>query len=189
VSGPRPIGQVVQASIAKIQAEIDRLAPEAIREATKLALANGWDGHVIGSPMPAGDKLYALARAFARPVARGYLTAGEALAWLMHDTLKAARAGQLGTYRASDVYGGLRHILGMWLKIEDDRRAIATQHVKAKLRPLIALHKKSNVLLAEAHGINGQEGFPLTQPEVTDIAAMEIWFSLPTTPGRHRNGS
>jgi hypothetical protein len=117
------------------------------------------------------------------------MTAGEALAWLMHDTLKAAKAGQLGTYRASDVYGGLRHILGLWLKIEEDRRAVAEMHVKRRLRPLIALRKKSNVLLAEAHGINGEAGFPLTEPEVTDIAAMEVWFSLPAPTGRHRNGA
>jgi hypothetical protein len=120
---------------------------------------------------------YALAAELAQPVARGYLTLTEAHSSLLATLLRADRDCALDGYDVRDVYRGLQHILGLHLDRALTRRAIAEMHVKQRVRPLLALRKPRNVLLAEAHGINGAESFPLTEPEVTDIADREIYFA------------
>jgi hypothetical protein len=57
--------------------------------------------------------------------------------------------------------------------------------VKRRLRPLIALRKPSNVLLAEAHDVNGASGFPLEEREVNSIAATEMYWALPRGGSHH----
>jgi hypothetical protein len=141
-----------------------------------------------GAPDRKGDamtRLHAIAKGYARPVARGYLPLEHAHAGLIADTLGAERRGELAPYLASDVFAGLRHTLKLWLAIEEDRRAVAELHIRQRLRPLIAVRKPRNVLLAEAHGINGEEGFPFSEPEVTDVAAEQVWSSLPVAGRRH----
>jgi hypothetical protein len=43
---------------------------------------------------------------------------------------------------------------------------------------MIAVRRPSNVLRAEAHDLNGAAGFPLSEDEVDDIAAEEVWHSM-----------
>lgn len=131
------------------------------------------------------DHLFPLAKSLARPVTRGYISLTTAHVALLNDVLIAERKGDLGDFKASDIFNGLKHILGLWVKIHTDRRAVAAMHIEQRLKPLIALHKPVNVLLAEAHDVNGLEHFPLAEPEVADIAATEMWFSLPSRP-HHR---
>jgi hypothetical protein len=124
---------------------------------------------------------YALAAELAQPVARGYLTLTEAHVALLHAAIEAERAGS--PHDPRDVWRGLRHILGLHLDRALTRRAIAKMHVRQRVRPLLALRKPRNVLLAEAHDVNGGEQFPLTEPEVADIADREIYFA-----GRRHHG-
>lgn len=142
--------------------------------------------HDIGAPMPAGEHLHRLAASFARPVARDWMPIAQADGALIAAAVRARREGRLGPYQASDVVAGLRTTLRMKLKAERWRRAMAENRICRVLRPLIGTGKKSNVLLAEAHGVNGEDGFPLTEDEVTDIVATEVWHSLPA--GVRRRG-
>ncbi len=127
-----------------------------------------------------------MATQFARPVARGELHLSAAHSALINATLKAERENQLGTYKAAHIVKGLRHILRLNLDRDETRRAIAAARIKRTIRPLIAAHKPPNVLLAEAHGVNGADDFPFSEPEVTDLVTTEVYYSLPpASRGRH----
>ena len=115
---------------------------------------------------------YVLAAELARPVARGWLPLGHAHAALLATALANRRSGS--PYDPFHVFKGLRHILDLHLEAEERRRAVAEMRMKRRLRPLIALRKPRNVLLAEAHGVNGADRFPFTEDEVTDITAAEV---------------
>ncbi len=159
----------LQSYIAQARADVDRLAPAAAASATTQACAKGWDGHIIGSPFPAGERLYAMATQFARPVARGELHLSAAHSALINATLKAERENQLGTYKAAHIVKGLRHILRLNLDRDETRRAIAAARIKRTIRPLIAAHKPPNVLLAEAHGVNGADDFPFVRARLLPV--------------------
>lgn len=116
---------------------------------------------------------YLLAEQLARPVARGYLTLNEAKATLLAAALRAYREGS--PYEPEPVYQMLLHIFGQHLEKEQTRRGMTEMRVARRLKPLIALRKPRNVLLAEAHDVNGTEGFPLTEDEVADVAATEVY--------------
>jgi hypothetical protein len=128
---------------------------------------------------------YPLAKELARPVARGYLTLTEAHAELLLAACKAVRDGYQDQ-DAAGIWRLQRHVLGLYLEAEERRRDLAEARVKRRLRPLIALRKPPNVLLAEAHGVNGAEGFPLEEPEVNSIAVAEMHWARPRLEGpRH----
>jgi hypothetical protein len=118
-------------------------------------------------------------------VARGYLTLTEAHAELLLAACQAVGRG----YPDRDVAGIWklqRHVLGLHLEAEQWRRDLAEARVRRRLRPLIALRKPPNVLLAEAHGENGASGFPLEEPEVNSIAVAEMYRARPHLGGpRH----
>ena len=126
---------------------------------------------------------YALAAELAQPVARGDLTLTEAHASLLATTLRAVRAGNLAPANILHAYKLQQHVLGLHLEQLEHKRAVAEMKVRRRLRPLLALRKPSNVVLAEAHDVNGAEGFPFAEPEITDIAARETYFV-----GRQRHG-
>lgn len=117
---------------------------------------------------------YALAASLARPVARGWLTRTEADVSLLNAAMQAQRNGS--PYDPVVVYGGLRHILSLHLEAEDRRRDRVAGRIRRRLKPLLALRKPRNVLLAEAHDVNGDAGFPLLEPEVAEIAAIEAYW-------------
>lgn len=125
---------------------------------------------------------YDLAAELARPVARGYLSLSHAHAALLAAALAQQRLGS--PYDAHDVYRGLQHVLGLHLERLERRRAVAEMRMKRRLRPLIALRKPRNVLLAEAHDVNGAEGFPFDEPDVSVIAAREVYFAGRRSYGR-----
>jgi hypothetical protein len=178
----------LQSFSAQAYADVDRLAPDAIAAATELARSNGWDGHVIGEPCPVGKKLYAMAEQFAHPVASGDLHPSAANAALINATLKAEREGQIGTYKAHHIVAGLRHALRLHVAHEDTRRTMVAHKIRRTVAPLIDQHKPRNILLAEAHGVNGAHDFPFSEPEVTDLVATEVYYSLPPAPRGRRYG-
>lgn len=124
---------------------------------------------------------YALAAELAAPVARGDLTLTDADTALILAAFQQHRRGS--PHDPADVFRGCQHILRLYLQRHETRRGIAEMKVRRRLRPLIALRKPRNVLLAEAHGVNGAEGFPFQEPEVTTITAREVYFA-----GRQRHG-
>lgn len=68
----------------------------------------------------------------------------------------------------------------------EHERANVERAIKVMLRPLIAERRPWNVLMAEAHEINGGNGFPLAEADVSEIVRTEVHFALPPAPrGRH----
>jgi hypothetical protein len=65
---------------------------------------------------------------------------------------------------------------------EAAHRDHATWRIKQAIAPMLAAHRRSNAVLAEAHGVNGAAGFPLTEEEVTDVVRREMFFALPAAP-------
>lgn len=139
----------------------------------------------VGDP-PAAPQLYGLARELGRAVARDMLPLEEAYAACINAALEAERTDGLSHYNASDVCSFLRFLVQDTAKREDERRMLARHRIRRTLQPLVAMHKPSHILRAEAHGVNGAEGFPLTEPEVDDIVATELWFALPAPARRAR---
>lgn len=161
-----------QSYIAQCHADIARLVPAACAAGIPL----------IGEPRPAGDRLYGIARQLARPVARGYTTKAHAVAALL---VAASRArDKLGPCQVPDIFRGMQDTFNASLAREIESRELTTYRIKRTLAPLIGQHKPRNVLLAEAHGTNGRDGFPLTETEVEEIAASEVWYALPAASGR-----
>ena len=128
---------------------------------------------------------YRLAKCLARPVARGWLSHEDAEDCLLAEVLAARRRGTLGPYDPVTVYGGLRWILAQYLAAEEARRDLAAVRIRYRLKPLLAVRKPPNALLAEAHDVNGAAGFPLTEREITDCVAAEVYRSLPAGGARH----
>jgi hypothetical protein len=126
---------------------------------------------------------YALAAELANPVARGYLPLCHAYAALLASTVRAERLGELGPYKATDVFGLQKHILGLHLDQLMAKRAVTEGRLKHRIRPLIKLRQPRNRVLAEAHDVNGGEGFPFDEPDVNFLALREIHFA-----GRPRHG-
>jgi len=122
--------------------------------------------------------IYQMAASLARPVARGYITRTEADAALLASTLAAKRRGKL-PYEVRDVFGGLRHILDLHLEKERVRRMLTEQRIQRRIRPLVALRKPSNAVLAEAHDVNGAEGFPFDEADVTEMTVMQMFWAMP----------
>jgi hypothetical protein len=117
-------------------------------------------------------------------VARGYITRTEADAALLASTLAAKRQGRL-PHEVRDVFGGLRHILDLHLEKERVRRMMTAHRITRRISPLVTLRKPSNAVLAEAHDVNGADGFPLAEPEVSDMADLEMYWAMPAARPRH----
>ena len=126
---------------------------------------------------------YALAAELAQPVARGHMPLTHAYAALLAFTVRAERRGELGAYKAPDVFCLQKHILGLHLERLETRRAITESRIKNRIWPLMKQRQPRNLLLAEAHDVNGAAGFPFDEPDVTTITAREMHFA-----GRQRHG-
>jgi hypothetical protein len=125
--------------------------------------------------------LYRLAASLARPVARGWLSLDTAEDSLAAYTVRT----KLGTCDPDFVFGMARWVLQQRLSAEEGRRELAGSRIRQRLYPLIALHKPARALFAEAHDVNGADGFPLDESEVNDIAATQMIMATP----RHRRAS
>ena len=126
---------------------------------------------------------YDLARELARPVARGYLDRREAYATMLVRTVAADRQGKLAPYRAGDVFAHQTHVFRQHLERLEIQRAVTELRIKRRIKPLVAMRKPTNAVLAEAHDVNGAEGFPFDEADVNTIATTEIYWAMP----RHAN--
>lgn len=129
--------------------------------------------------------LYALPAELAQPVARGQLPLAHAYAAMLADTVRAERLGEMDPYKAPDVFRLQKHLLGQHLARAETKRALAEGRIVRVIKPMIAVRRPSNAVLAEAHGVNGAAGFPLAEDEVTDIVRTEMYWSLPIGGRRH----
>lgn len=123
-----------------------------------------------GCPM----SIFDLARELAAPVARGMLPKCLADAALLCSALKAERDGTPG--HAFENYGAARHVLGLHTASLETKQDLAIARIRRVITPMIASREKSSRLLAEAHNINGEAGFPLTEAQVNEtVTAMVFW--------------
>ena len=71
------------------------------------------------------------------------------------------------------------------LQEQEGRREATTWRIRQRLKPLLVQRKPSNVLFAEAHDVNGLDGFPLGEAEVNNLTKMEMYWAMPA--GRRPN--
>ena len=128
------------------------------------------------------DHPHRLAVSLARPVVRGYLSRHEAWAAIGVYVADAERAGRLD-HDPGDVVTFSRWLLASQIKRLETKRSVTALHVVQRIKPMIATKQPRNAVLAEAHDVNGAEGFPFAEPEVTGIVEREYYFA-----GRRRNG-
>lgn len=147
---------------------------------------------MIGDPLPAGARLYAMAAEMGRPVARGQLPLEQARAACIAATVAAERAGETGRYAASDIVRMQRHLLDQAIEREMRRRALVRSAIFRVVWPMIRRWQPSNAILAEAHSVNGAHGFPFLEEEVAELVADAVRASLPKPvrrgAGRRRRG-
>jgi hypothetical protein len=136
--------------------------------------------------MTAPRNLYGLAREMGRPVARGEIPLAHADAALWVDTLQQERDGALGPLYACDVARFKRWLLRQEVERQQVARDLAAHRIKRLVRPMLAVHKPDNAIFAEAHGINGESGFPLAEDEVTGIVFEVMWQT--SNQGARRHG-
>lgn len=130
------------------------------------------------------DTIAALTQSLARPVTLGMLPAPHARAAVALAVLRAAPP-------AADLAGMIHiwlHLLAAHIRRLEDQRDLLTHAIKRRLRPMIAARKPWNQLMAAAHDLNGADGFPLAEAEVSDIVRTEVYFNLPSPPRRHPHG-
>jgi hypothetical protein len=140
--------------------------------------------------MSAPRDIYGPARKLARPVARGWLPLEQAYADLLVTTLREERSGELGQRTAPDVFRFKRFLLQTEVTRLEVARDLASHRICRLIKPMIALRKPWGSLMAEAHNLNGEAGFPLTESEVTELVETEVWWALPQAPtgGRRHVG-
>jgi hypothetical protein len=136
----------------------------------------------VGGAVKAGARLYGMAQQMGKPVARGDLPLEQAFAACILATVQAERRGETGDYKATDIVRLQRHLVVTAAEREAQRRDLAAHRICRLLAPMIAQRRAWNVLMAEAHGVNGAAGFPLTEAEVSELVNTEVWFALPPAP-------
>ena len=123
-------------------------------------------------------RLWTIAKSMARPVSYGLLPLEHARAALLATALRMEREGRMAPYDASGVSRGLFNILDQHLAARAIQREVTAMHVRRLLAPMIATRRPSNVLLAEAHGVNGAAGFPFSEAEINDMVKIQVWLAM-----------
>ena len=136
--------------------------------------------------MHPSERLFMLAVSLVRPVQYGWMPIGDAYAALMGDTLQMEERGELTPYQAPDIITGLFHALDTRLHDIDHKRYVTAMRIRRQLAFMIDVHKPPNTMLAEAHGINGEQNFPFAETEVNEQVLYQVWQSLPRAPWKSR---
>lgn len=69
-----------------------------------------------------------------------------------------------------------QHVMRQAIKSMQRDRDRTTSGIRRVLRPLMVERARVNVLLAEAHNVNGEQGFPFTEEQITDIVADAVYW-------------
>jgi hypothetical protein len=116
----------------------------------------------------------ALTKSLARPVVLGMLPRPHAYGAI---ALVVAR-----DHTIADLAGAMAawdHVLDLNIKNLETLRCLVEAAIKRALRHLIRRRAPWGQLMAQAHDINGDAGFPLTEGEVAAAVKSEVYFSLP----------
>lgn len=109
------------------------------------------------------EQIDRMAYSFAKPITQGYLSGSQAYAALAVATDGDATA-------LEKAWAAVQSAVALY---RDQQRIVAAE-IRIALEPLIGNFKPPNVLLAEAHGVNGERGFWLTEKQVHDITVQEV---------------
>lgn len=120
-----------------------------------------------------------LATSLGKPVANGMLSFGQAMASITMAISRGMRDNILpGNGTLDERIAICRDILALAINNQEARREQATGTITRTLKPMIGQALPSNQLLAEAHNANADNGFPLSEDEVREVAATEVYWSL-----------
>lgn len=119
------------------------------------------------------------AASLAHPVVCGMLSIEHAHAAILVQIAQAMRAGNLTGNGTLEERAHIdRHILDLNIQNIQARRERASGSIARILRPLIEMHAPRNRLLAEAHNANEDAGHALSEDEVEEIAAAQVFWSM-----------
>jgi hypothetical protein len=128
----------------------------------------------IGPTADSERAILLLAKSLGRPVAKGQLNSAQAEAALLVQSIRLDRDGFL-EHDPIDVARIATHITHLNARNLTAKRETTIGAIRRGLQPLLGIGARSNRLRAAAHDENGAAGFPLSEPEVDEIVAMEIW--------------
>lgn len=112
----------------------------------------------------------ALAASLGKPVARGMLSSDQALATIARQLLNSDEDPAL--------LHSYHHVLKLHVAKYRRERDACSAAIHHALKLLLAARQPSRQLLAQAHDINGERGFPLTENEVADKVRDEIHWTM-----------
>jgi hypothetical protein len=119
------------------------------------------------------------AATLARPVVLGHMTLAAAHAAIIVAIDAGMQKGDLpGNGTLEERVHIDNHILELNIRNAEAEREKATGAIIHALRPLIGIRAPRNRLLAEAHDINADHDFPLTESEVAEITAVAVWQAI-----------
>lgn len=135
---------------------------------------------LMGAAMAERPNPILYAASLAGPVRRGLLPLPHAQAGLRATCHQLAREGRLeGDGDPEGWFGHLNWVLCR----EIDRQQAAADTVgggiSRRTREMIRARRASNEVRAAAHDINGAAGFSLTEREVEEIVAEQVYWALP----------
>lgn len=126
------------------------------------------------------------AEIFAKPIVQGRISTAAALGAIVAATARGMREGTLdGNGTFEDRVRIANHILWLNIRNLEAARDEAAGAVGRSLRPLIAVRVPRNRLMAEGHNLNGDRGFPLSEPEVEELVTILVWRTM---QGERRHG-
>lgn len=81
----------------------------------------------------------------------------------------------------------------MWAAREAAKQAAqdrdeTARAIKCAIKPMIGERAAWGALMAQAHDVNGANGFPLVEADVNDIVRTEVFYALPAAPRGQRHG-
>lgn len=117
---------------------------------------------------------YAAMRRLAREVHFGKATLFDVWRWAKRWAIAQHRCNQV------DVFGASMRLVHYAREEIDALDLLATQvskDIANLIKPLLVAGAKSNQLLAEAHTVNGDAGFPLTEAAVTDVVRAGVYWA------------
>jgi hypothetical protein len=124
-------------------------------------------------------RLRSAAAQIAFAIERGLLDPDDAVDGLVADAL--GRWRREGYDPDGDPARDLRiawHAISQHRRLMRTWRTLAEGEVRRVVRRMAMVRRPANAILAEAHGVNGERGFPLTEREVDEVAyltARWVW--------------
>lgn len=120
---------------------------------------------------------FALAKELAEPVAHGWLTESHAEG-LLWTAVAGSRFDGTLHHDPHDVVKIALFVMHCHVDNAVARREEAAGRVRRRVRPLISTRARSSAIRAEAHDVNGEAGFPLSEDETDEIVKNEMFWAM-----------